>query len=251
MGTYFSEPEDPISRPAAAAISDHVFAVISNGQIALASPGGAATGVVVGGVTAAKEQVTIYTDGTMLVKAAGTVTAGKEVMVGAGGGAIDATFGNFEVAWAETGTTVVGDLVLVHLYERPHHQFGSGLGVGKVAKVSLTGNAIHGGVQAWQNPEAGTILVTKVITDLTTVATAAAKLDIGTTATSNVTASDNLIDGIDINATTGLLGLADGDGTNGKAQQKLATGKWVTFKEISGDASGAVLDVYVFYVLLS
>lgn len=118
----------------------------------------------------------------------------------------------------------------------------------KVAIKALTGAGLHAGVLSWQNPEATAIIITRAIVDVTTVATGAAKMDVGTTATNATTASDNLIDGIDVNAATGLLGQADGDGTtNSKLQQKLAAGKWVTFKEISGDATGLVANVYISY----
>jgi len=121
----------------------------------------------------------------------------------------------------------------------------------KVAIKPLVGATIHAGVVAWQNPEAVSIVITRAIVDVTTVATGAAKLDIGTTATNATTASDNLIDGIDVNAATGLLGQADGDGTtNSKLQQKLAAGKWVTVKEISGDATGLAGNLYVHYHLV-
>ena len=106
------------------------------------------------------------------------------------------------------------------------------------------------GVQAWQNPESVSIVISRVIVDVTTIASAACKLDLGTTATDATTASDNLIDGIDVNAGTGLLGIADGDGTNGKYQQKLASGKWVTVKEISGNATGLVGAAYIYYSLV-
>lgn len=120
----------------------------------------------------------------------------------------------------------------------------------KVAAKALSGTTIHAAVDNWQNPESGSIVITKVVVDVTTVATGAAKLDIGTTATNATTASDNLIDGIDVNAATGLLGVGDGDGTNGKQQQKLAAGKWVTFKEISGDVTGLVGVCYIQYIVV-
>lgn len=121
----------------------------------------------------------------------------------------------------------------------------------KIAIKALTGAGIHAAVVNWQNPEAVSIIITRVIVDVTTVSTGAGKLDIGSTATSATTASDNLIDGIDVNAATGLLGQADGDGvTNSKFQQKLAAGKWVTFKEISGDVTGLVANAYITYNLV-
>jgi hypothetical protein len=127
---------------------------------------------------------------------------------------------------------------------------GSPVNQSIVAVQAITGNSIHAAVTAWQNPEAVSIIIHRVIADITTPATAAASLDIGTTATNATTASDNLIDGIDIHTAGGLFSTADGDATNAKAQQKLASGKWVTLKEISGDASGAVGRLYIHYTLL-
>jgi len=170
-------------------------------------------------------------------------------MVATGGKAVDATFGYLSVGRA-LETKADGDEARILLYDRPHHIYGSGLGAEKVVKVSLTGNAIHAGVQAWQNPESVSILITKIVEDVTTASTGAATLDTGTTATSATTASDTLIDGQSI-AATGQFDNTVNGGTNGKGAQKLAAGKWVTFKEATGDTSGAVIDAYIFYVLLS
>lgn len=123
----------------------------------------------------------------------------------------------------------------------------------KIAIKPLVGATIHAGVVAWQNPEAVSIVITRAVVDVTTVATGAAKLDIGTTATNATTVSDNLLDGIDVNAATGLLGVADGDAPgvgNGLAQVKLASGKWATIKEISGNTTGLAGNLYVHYHLV-
>jgi len=119
----------------------------------------------------------------------------------------------------------------------------------KQATLSLSGAAIHAAVQAWQNPEQVPIIITRVILDLTTVATAAATLDIGTTATSATTLSDNLIDGPDVHTAAGLFDNINDAGTNGLAKVKLAVGKWLTVAEASGNATGLVGTLYIHYVL--
>jgi hypothetical protein len=117
----------------------------------------------------------------------------------------------------------------------------------KVAIKAIDGAALHAGVLAWQNPEATAIIVTRVVLDRTTKSTGASTTDIGTTATSATTASDNLIDGLNSGAAEAAEDNLNDAGTNGKARQKLASGKWVTFKEASGDATGLVANAYIYY----
>lgn len=117
----------------------------------------------------------------------------------------------------------------------------------QIASKTIGGAALHAGVLSWVNPEAGNIAVIRVDLDVTTVATGAAKIDIGATAVSATTAADNLVDGIDVNAAVGIFGKDSGDGTNGITPQRVATGKWVTFKEISGDVTGLVATAYIHY----
>lgn len=125
----------------------------------------------------------------------------------------------------------------------------------KVAIKALTGAAVHagtGGVVAWQNPEAVSIIIRRVILDLTTVSTGACTLDVGITATNATTTSDTLLDGIDANAAVGVfdsMNAALDTGTNAFAQ-KLAAGKWVTIDEKTGDATGLVANLYVEYVVV-
>lgn len=127
-----------------------------------------------------------------------------------------------------------------------HDNFIGNNGV-KVVKVPLAAVDTAGGAFAWVNPEAVAVIVNKVIVDVTTVATAACKLDIGQTATSAVTLSDNLLDGIDVHSATGLLGIDDGDGSNDKAQAKVAVGNWVTGSVVSGASAGLVGNAYIHY----
>jgi hypothetical protein len=121
--------------------------------------------------------------------------------------------------------------------------------VKRVATKALTGAGIHGGVQSWANPEAVSIIITRVVLDRTTKSNGASTLDIGTTAVGATTASDNFLDGVDSGATAAIEDNLGNPGTNGKTRQKLAAGKWVTIKEASGDATGLVANLYVEYHL--
>jgi prophage tail gpP-like protein len=118
----------------------------------------------------------------------------------------------------------------------------------KVAVKAIAGAALHAGVLSWQNPESGAIVITRVVYDVTTKSTGASTTDIGTTPTSAVTASDNLIDGLDTGTANICADNFDNKGANGKSLQKLAAGKWVTFKEASGDVTGLVANAYIYYI---
>jgi hypothetical protein len=117
----------------------------------------------------------------------------------------------------------------------------------KVAIKALGGVALQAGVQAWQNPEATAIIITRIVLDRTTKSTGASTINVGTTAVSATTSSDNLIDGVDSGATEGAEDNINDAGTNGKARQKLAAGKWVTFTSASGDVTGLVANAYIHY----
>jgi len=121
----------------------------------------------------------------------------------------------------------------------------------KVAKVALAAVNTAGGVFAWANDEGASIIVQRVILDVTTKATGACSLDVGTTATNATTLSNNLIDGVDVNAAAGVFDNLDNAGTDGKSKQKLAAGKWVTGSVVSGGASaGLVGFAYIEYVVI-
>jgi hypothetical protein len=119
----------------------------------------------------------------------------------------------------------------------------------KVAVVPIAGAALHAGVLSWPNPEGAAIAILRAELDVLTPSAGAATVDIGTTATSATTASDNLIDGVSV-ASAGLFGNLSEPGTNGKTHQRLAAGKWVTVKEASGDVSALAGNLYLEYVLL-
>ena len=118
----------------------------------------------------------------------------------------------------------------------------------KIARVALAGAAdTGGGIGKWTNPEPGPIYIDRVEIEVQVVATAACTLDAGTTATSATTSSDNLIDGLDINAATGLFDNVGEKGTNGKSRQKLAAGKWITFSRASGASADFVGRAFIRY----
>ena len=115
----------------------------------------------------------------------------------------------------------------------------------------LVGADLHAAVvPAVTFPAAALIL--RCVADITTVATAACTLDIGYTAVSSTTTSDTLLDGIDVNAATGVfdsMNYALDAGANAKAQ-KAAAGKWITVDEKTGDATGLVGNLYVSYIVI-
>lgn len=119
----------------------------------------------------------------------------------------------------------------------------------RVVAVPLAGLAdTGGGIGAWQNPERVPIIITRLVVVTSVVSTGACTMDAGTTATSAVTLSDTLIDGLDMNAA--LLPAADNitdKGTNGKSRQSLASGKWVTFSTASGASAGLVGTAFIEY----
>lgn len=119
----------------------------------------------------------------------------------------------------------------------------------KMVKVSLAASDTAGGFFSWTNPEVGAIAVTSVELDITTASTGACTVDIGTSATSAATSSDNLIDGKTV-ATAGLFNNTADVGTNGKSHQRLASGKWVNGSVASGASAGVVGSVYISYIVL-
>jgi hypothetical protein len=114
----------------------------------------------------------------------------------------------------------------------------------KTARIPLTAADTGGGLFAWQNPEAGAILIKRILTN------GACTADIGTTTVDATTSSDNLIDGISLASSAKVVdNLDDTDnGTNGKTKQKLAAGKWVTGSAASGASAGLVGFAYIEYI---
>jgi hypothetical protein len=126
----------------------------------------------------------------------------------------------------------------------------------KMGRLALTGAAIHagsGGVIAWTNPETTDILIINAYLVITTVSTGACSLDVGTTPTSATTTSDNIFDGIDATATVPAIYSmrnASLDSAANVEAKVLASGKWVTIDEKTGDATGLVGTLFIEYVLV-
>lgn len=120
----------------------------------------------------------------------------------------------------------------------------------RVAKIPLASAADTGGaVFGWQNDEGQSIIITRILLDVTTKSTDAATLDVGTTATNATTSSDNLLDGLDVGTAAGLFSNLKNPGSNGVPDQKLASGKWVTASRASGAVAGMVGSAYIYYIL--
>lgn len=124
----------------------------------------------------------------------------------------------------------------------------------QTAKVPLVGTTMHAatnGMAAWVVPEAGAIIIHRVILDVTTASTGACTFDIGYTATSATTTNDSFLDGIDVSA-AGIFDSMDAaldTQTNARAQ-RAAAGKWVVIDEKTGDATGLVGNLYITYQVL-
>lgn len=111
-----------------------------------------------------------------------------------------------------------------------------------LATTATTGGA----VLSWANPELGSIIITRVIIDVTTKSTGAATLAIGSTATSATTSANNLLDAVDVGTAAGTFDNITEKGTAGKSRQKLAAGKWVTATG-SATTAGLVGFLYIEY----
>lgn len=121
----------------------------------------------------------------------------------------------------------------------------------KSVRVPLGALDVAGGLLSWQNPETGRdIAILGIELDVTTKTTAACTGDFGTTPTSGATLSDNLIDGLDLNAATGFFNNTEDKGTNGKSKQRLGVGKWLTGSKASGAAAGLVGFAFIQYIVL-
>lgn len=140
------------------------------------------------------------------------------------------------------------------LYQSGTALTGTGADINRGALKKVTGalaaEDTAGGVFSWANPEAGDIIVEHVALVVTTKATGACTVDVGTTATNATTSSDNLIDGQDIYSDTGTFTNAANGGVNGKAAQRLAAGKWVTASKATGASAGLKGTYEIYYRVL-
>lgn len=160
----------------------------------------------------------------------------------------DAVVANTFKAGATTFTAAIMALLKIVYDAFAGASFDRGV---KVARVALAAVDTGGGLFSWANPESGSIIIHRVILDVTTQSSGSCTVDVGTTASSATTSSDNLIDGASIGA-AGLLDNVDDtdNGANGKTKQKLATGKWVTASVASGASAGLVGYAYIHYTTI-
>lgn len=119
----------------------------------------------------------------------------------------------------------------------------------RVAVLDIGGAALHAAnLTAFTAPS--DCIITRAILNITTQSTGASTIDVGLTATTATTASDTLLDGVS-GAAAAVFDSADAGldtGANDMAQT-LASGKWVTVDEASGDVTGMVAKLYVYYIL--
>ena len=113
-------------------------------------------------------------------------------------------------------------------------------------RVALAALDTGGGVVGVANPEEADIIVTKVVIQTTTIATAACTLDAGIVA-AITTVGANLIDGLDVNSAIGVFDNIDDQGTDGKASQKWDSDEYFTISKKTGAAAGLVGYVYIEY----
>jgi hypothetical protein len=178
---------------------------------------------------------------------------GDKVYLSATAGALATTGdanGATEVGWVDWRTDGATPTKVLRVQRAMRNGAGAEL---KRVVVPVNGTTLHaaanGILNLFTNPEPGSILITRAILAVTTVATGACTIDIGTNATT-LTTSDNLIDGADVNTAAGVFDNTVSGGTNGKGGQVLATGKFVTIDEKTGDATGMVATFTLEYINL-
>lgn len=89
------------------------------------------------------------------------------------------------------------------------------------------------------NPFGYPVIITRAIFYSTTIATAAATLDMGVAADAT-TGSDLLMDGLDVNSATGVFDNLTNPGTNGLRNGLWPTASFLNVKEASGNVNGLV-----------
>lgn len=104
-----------------------------------------------------------------------------------------------------------------------------------------------GGVLSLANPEGADVIVTRLVLDVTTKSTAACTLD-GGIAAAATTVADDLIDGLDVNAATGVFDNIDDQGTNGQSVVKWGSDEFLTISKKTGAAAGLAGYAYVEYI---
>ncbi len=116
-------------------------------------------------------------------------------------------------------------------------------------RVALAAVDTAGGVFAWANPTGGSILITGIAVDVTTVSSGACTIDCGVAANAT-TLSDTLIDGASTATTARVIDNIKDAGTNGTSWQRMGSTEVVTVSEASGDVTGLVGFLYVTYFVI-
>lgn len=206
----------------------------SNGEIAMLTGVDDVYGGVLGEtVTAADEAVSLEDGGILALYVGESVSIGDRLGNAASGKFMKNSNGRYMAL--EAGS----DGSLIKAVEVPVGPF--------YAEIDLTGLATTGVQWSWANPTGKTILIKNVYAYITTKSTGAATLDVGATATSATTSSDILLDGLDVGTAAGIFDVTEDGGTNGKARQTLAAGKWVTVDN-KADTSGMVGKLIIEYI---
>lgn len=117
----------------------------------------------------------------------------------------------------------------------------------KVKKQALSAAVTSAGVLSWANPTASTIIIERVILDVTTDSTGASTVDcgIGSSATA---ISDTLLDGIDTGTAAALFDTITNKGSNGATQRKMTASQYLTCSQATGTVTGLVGNAYIHYI---
>ena len=100
-----------------------------------------------------------------------------------------------------------------------------------------------GGVVAVLNPFGVDVIVTDVVLNVTTAATATCTLNAGVAANATTT-SDTLIDGVDVNTAVGVFDNHANAGTNG-GSDLWESDEYITVSKATGSAAGLEGTVYI------
>lgn len=121
----------------------------------------------------------------------------------------------------------------------------AGTGSYRVPLTAATTTAV-GGVLKVQNPENADVIITRLVLDVQKPSSGAATVDAGIDDDGD-TSSDNLIDGLDVNAAAGVFDNLGSGGTNGLTTVLWPAGHHLVITA-SADATGLEGDAHVQYV---
>lgn len=126
---------------------------------------------------------------------------------------------------------------------------GGGFKAIKVAKVALAGVAATtgGALFSWANPEGQSIIIQRLLIDITTKSTGVANVSFGVAANAT-TSSANLIDTYAAGGTEKVVDNHVDGSTNGKFNQKMTATQYLTGTG-SATTAGLVGSVYIEYVI--